>query len=212
MFFICKICKSEIELDKCHIHKSACIINKCELIRYECPICGVIFGTLNMINGTVEYIKKAYEFCDTVWKEGDGARFELPTFMSLKPSKEKEYLNFGAGNSSSTIKTLTEQGYKVWGYEPYLPTALPNIIRSKEELAKRKFDGIISSNLIEHLQDPVQDLIFMKSLLKDKTSQMAHATACYELRYEFSLYHLYFFLGKSVEYMSKNAGLSAVKT
>ena len=203
----CKICSSEIDLNACQVFKSTCIVNKCELVRYKCTVCGVIFGTLDMIDGTVEHVKKAYEFCDTKWKEGDGAIYEIPTFISLNPQKNKKYLNFGSGNTSTTIDTLRKQGYDIIGYEPYLPTNQPNVIKTKEELMTRKFDGIISVNLIEHLQDPVNDLIFMKSLLKDSKCLMAHATACYTYCYEYSAYHLFFLVEKSLDYLCKNTGL-----
>lgn len=209
--FKCKICNADLDLSKCKIFKSRCFVNKIELIRYKCTTCGVIFGTLDMISGTTEKIKQDYVSLDTVYKESDAAEYEIRTFVSLSPRKDGLYLNFGCGNACSTINSLRNQGWNILGYEPYLPNPNPFVIKNKDELLKYKFDGIMSNNLLEHLQDPIQDLLFMKSLLKNKSSLMAHSTPCYKYCCEISKYHLYFFVDKSVEYMCLNSGLSIAK-
>jgi hypothetical protein len=210
--FKCRICNTELDLDKCHFFKSKCFINNIDLIRHKCTTCGVIFGTLDMINGTTEKTKQDYVSLDLVYKESNAVEYETRTFMSLNPKKDGIYLNFGSGNACSTINNLRSQGWNIIGYEPYLPNSSPNIIKNKEDLLKYKFDGIMSNNLLEHLQDPVQDLLFMKSLLKGKTDLMARSTPCYKYCCEISKYHLYFFVDKSIEYLCLNSGLFVVKT
>jgi len=214
MQFKCKICDTELDLDKCQVFKSKCIANGSDLTRYKCTTCGVIFGTIPMITGTEEMIKNDYIALDKGgWKEPDLAMWETKTFMTLNPQKGHTftYLNFGSGNTCSTIEKLRANGngYNIFGYEPYLPVDAKEIhvIRTKEELMKHKFDAIMSNNLIEHLQDPVNDFLFMKSLLKDKTSIMAHSTACYRYCYEFSRFHTFFFVDKSIEYLCNKTGL-----
>ncbi|MFA6201476.1 MAG: methyltransferase domain-containing protein, partial [Bacteroidales bacterium] len=174
----CKICGSALDLSQCQVFSSKCFLNHVPLKRYKCPTCGVIFGTIEMINGTVDTIKKAYLFCDTVYKEENSVVNETRTFMSLAPKKEGLYLNFGCGNTSTTVADLRKQNWNILGYEPFLPNPLPNIIKDKSLLCNYKFDGIMSNNLLEHLQDPVVDLVFLKGLLKDKGSLMAHSTPC----------------------------------
>ena len=207
--YTCKICKSSINLAECKQISSTCFFNHVPLDRYICPVCDVIFGTLDMINGTMEKIKGDYLFCDKTFVEHNSIESEVKTFLSINPKKEGVYLNFGCGNKCTTIPQLRKQGWNIIGYEPFVPNDQPNIIKDKTELAKMRFNGVISNNLLEHLQDPVEDLLFMKSLLKDKSCLMAHSTACYKYLYEYSMYHLYFFLGKSVEHMCKSAGLIA---
>lgn len=207
MKFVCKICNTELDLDKCQVFKSKCFINHVDLIRYKCTTCGVIFGTLDMINGTTDYVKNTYLSLDKVYKEGDSLSCEYTDFFSLNPKKDGLYLNFGCGNTSTTIPHLKKLGYSMMGFEPYLPVKDPSIITNKQDLLNYKFDGIISNNLLEHLQDPIQELLFMKGLLKDKDCLMSHSTACYRYIFEYSLYHLYFFVDKAVDYLCQNAGL-----
>jgi hypothetical protein len=210
MTFTCKICNTELDLDKCQVFMATCFLTKVPLKRFKCTVCGVIFGTLDMLACTPEQMKKDYIFCDTVFKDTNSVYYETQTFMSLKPNKNGLYLNFGCGYNCTTIPTLRGLGWEILGYEPYVPGPNPGsyILQNRQDLLKCKFDGIISNNLLEHLQDPVQDLLFMKSLLKDKTSLMAHSTANYKYLYEYSKYHLYFFVDKSVDYMCQGAGLT----
>ena len=70
-----------------------------------------------------------------------------------------------------------------------------------------RFDGIMSHNVIEHFQDPVTELRHMASLLRDKDSVMAHATGCYEYRYEYTRFHTFFYTGRSAAVLAEKAGL-----
>ena len=44
-----------------------------------------------------------------------------------------------------------------------------------------KFDGIMSNSVIEHLQNPIKELLIMKSILKPGAC-MIHSTDCYKYR------------------------------
>lgn len=209
MFFKCKICNTNLDLSKCQVFMATCFLTQAPLKRFKCSTCGVIFGTIDMILKTSEQMKSDYVFCDSVFKDNNSIDYETQTFNSLKPDKGGLYLNFGCGYNCTTIPTLRSSGWNIVGFEPFVPGPNPGpyIIQNKQELLKYKFDGIISNNLLEHLQDPVQDLLFMKSLLKDKSGLMAHSTANYKYLYEYSKYHLYFFVDKAVNYMCQSAGL-----
>ena len=72
-----------------------------------------------------------------------------------------------------------------------------------------KFDGVFSNNVLEHLPDPVSELKFMKSLLRDeKTDLMAHATPCFEYAYEYTRFHLVFYTGGSIASVARQIGSS----
>jgi 2-polyprenyl-3-methyl-5-hydroxy-6-metoxy-1,4-benzoquinol methylase len=70
-----------------------------------------------------------------------------------------------------------------------------------------KFDGIISNNVLDHMQDPIGTLKLMKSLLKSNAS-MIHASDGFDYNIPYTKAHLYFFVGKSVDYITKNIGMS----
>jgi len=108
---------------------------------------------------------------------------------------------------------LREQGIDVVAFEPYMKMESSATVYTKEEeLRDLRFDGIMSNNLIEHLQDPVSALTKQAKLLKDRESRMVHATACYRYEYEYSRFHLFFFVGRSVDAMAQRAGLRVEET
>ena len=83
------------------------------------------------------------------------------------------------------------------------------VVTKLEHIKHLSFDGIFSNNLLEHLRHPVDDLRQMASLLKPG-SMMSHATPCFDYRFEFTRFHLFFFLGRSREVLAQRAGLEVV--
>ena len=65
-----------------------------------------------------------------------------------------------------------------------------------------KFDRIFSNDLIEHLRFPVEELRFMRGLLKEDGA-MYHATGCYEYAFEYTRFHLFFFTGRSLRLLAE---------
>jgi hypothetical protein len=63
--------------------------------------------------------------------------------------------------------------------------------------------------VLEHLRHPVDELKTMSSLLP-AGGMMSHATPCFEYRFEFTRFHLFFFLGRSREFLTDRAGLQRV--
>jgi SAM-dependent methyltransferase len=186
------------------VHEAKCFLTGDTLVRYECSECGVIFGPLNMLGASADELRQKYLDVDKVLPDIDSVHHETRTFMSLSPSKGS-YLNFGCGCHSSTIARLRANGWNVVGYDAYLPTK-DFMVTDRVELSGMRFDGIFSNNLLEHLQDPVATLLFMKGLLKPG-GRMAHSTPCYRYCYEWSPLHLFFFEGNSVEALCNAVGL-----
>jgi len=120
-------------------------------------------------------------------------------------------LNYGCGSWSHSLMKLREEGYQVYGYEPYSKDlGNPYIISDRAALAQMKFEGIFSNDVLEHFMDPAAELRFMKSLLSSEDACMAHTTGCYNYAYEYTRFHTFFFTGKSLEYICKDAGLKIV--
>jgi 2-polyprenyl-3-methyl-5-hydroxy-6-metoxy-1,4-benzoquinol methylase len=95
----------------------------------------------------------------------------------------------------------------VINYEPFVNK---NAVQSQSDLKIGSFDGLISHNLLEHLQDPVKALLEMKSYIKPGVP-MFHSTPCWDYSYQFSEFHLFFFVGNSVNVMAQRAGLRATR-
>ena len=207
----CKICGFSQERGKYETKESECIFNGGHLVRYVCPECGVVFGPTKFLEQSQEGIDEDYWVHYLGFSEGDSSYKEERAFFMLKPDKEKVYLNYGCGHWSKSLQNLREQGYNVFGYEPYSPDIdNPYMITSKEQLEKMRFDGIYSNDVLEHMINPVEDLKFMRSILLNIQSLMSHSTGCYNYKYEYTRFHTHFFLGDSVKIMSKESGLKIV--
>jgi hypothetical protein len=183
------------------------------LVRHQCPACDVIFGTRRMLSLSAQEMSREYRDVYATYDEHDSTQLELHVFSYLRPRPGGRYLNFGAGRWSAALPQLRQQGYDIVAYEPYTTMAsTATIITREEELRDQRFDGIMSNNLIEHLQDPVAALTQQAALLRDQESCMVHATACYRYAFEGSRLHLFFFVGRSVATLARRAGLRVEET
>lgn len=179
------------------------------LKRHQCPECDVIFGADKMFALNAKELSQEYEWHYMVYEEGDSTAAEVRAFHSLSPRKDGRYVNFGAGAWSNSVKVLREQGWDVYAYEPHSSAASHAdwLITNEADLASKPFDGLFTNNVLEHFRYPVEALVDMKRYLKPG-ALMAHATPCYEYLYEYTRFHLFFFLGRSRELLAQLAGLS----
>jgi hypothetical protein len=203
----CRICGYSDNIKTFKKLTSRCIFEGGKLERYECPRCGLIFGPLKILLLDEASLADEYKTLYEVYAESSTTVYEMKTFLSMNPQKDGVYLNYGCGAWSDSIKILREQGWHIFGYEPYVSPNNPYTINNAAALTGMKFDGIFSHNLIEHLQYPLQFFQFTKSLLKSNTCKMAHSTACYDYAFEFTRFHVHFYTGKSINYLCGASGL-----
>ncbi len=177
------------------------------LHRLQCPQCDVIFGPEKMLRLNATELGQEYDWHYRVFSEGDSTEQELRAFEALCPQPGGTYLNFGAGAWSGSVQLLRERGWNVIAYEPTESAQnQPGLVTRREALAVMKFDGIFSNNVLEHLRYPVQDLQFLARLLRPG-GRMSHATPCFEYLYEYTRFHLFFYLGRSRQLLASGAGL-----
>jgi SAM-dependent methyltransferase len=203
----CPICKFEKDFKQivsiCEFPVWHC---KNKLLRHQCPNCDVIFGPEEILNESKELLKKRYQILyNSGWKETDSTESELDIIKKLNLKNGQRCLNWGGGSVTNTVYKAKELGIILDCYEPFDPYA-KNAITNLD--GTERYDAIISNNLMEHLQDPVSELILMSKHLQDD-GVMIHKTPCWEYVYEWTEYHLFFFLGKSPEIMAQQAGLMA---
>lgn len=204
----CNICGHAQRRGDYETKETECIFNGGHLVRYVCPECGVVFGPTKFVSQGQKGIDEDYWVHYLGFSEGDSSYKETRAFHMLNPTKEGIYLNYGCGHWSKSLQNLRNEGYQVYGYEPYSPDIdNPYMITSREQLCRMRFDGIYSNDLLEHLIDPVEDMKFMSTLLFGKESRMAHCTACYTYKYEYTRFHTHFFLGNSVQVLCERSGL-----
>jgi hypothetical protein len=206
----CLICLHREKIGKLEKMYSKCIFSGGNLERYVCPSCGAIFGPVKFSDQTDGERDDDYIVHYIGYREADSTEREIAIFHLLEPRKDKVYLCYGCGSWSKSLQKLTEDGYTVYGYEPYSPdiSNYDQMIISRDKLSKMRFDGIFSNDVLEHFVDPVEEMIFMKTLLSHPSSKMAHGTGCYLYKYEYTRFHTCFFTGRSVDVMCERAGLS----
>ncbi|MDA0630972.1 MAG: hypothetical protein O2981_06325, partial [Proteobacteria bacterium] len=185
-----------------------CIFEGGNIVRHQCPACEVIFGSDVMLNLSPEALSREYEWHYQVFSEGDSTEQEIRAFRALNPERGRAYVNWGSGAWSSSIEQLRAEGWEVFGYEPHGSAhgGGNHVLTTRGELERLKPAGIFSNNVLEHLRHPVSSLREMVSLLPSG-SLMSHATPCFEYRFEFTRFHLFFFLGRSRSLLARRAGL-----
>jgi hypothetical protein len=179
--------------------------NNNELIRHQCKNCQLIFGPNEMIKLSSEELSKQYIKLYRDYSECDTTNIQVDIFNKcfLKPGK---YLNIGSGKTN-LAKHLNIDLYE---YDPYIEKLHNKSINSLDEVIKiGPFDGIFTHNVLEHYQNPIDELKFHSSLLKDD-GMIVHSTVCYNYVYADTRFHLFFYLGKSTEYLANKAGLKLV--
>ena len=164
-----------------------------------------------MLSLSKEELSNEYEWHYRVFSEGDSTEQELRAFHALNPERDKKYVNWGSGAWSHSVEVLRAGGWQVFGYEPHGSASRGGdaILRSLDELIALKPSGIYSNNVLEHLRHPIEELKTMSGLLPPG-GMMSHATPCFEYRFEFTRFHLFFFLGRSRHFLADRAGLKMV--
>lgn len=207
----CRLCSYSAQRGTFERKITECIFGGGKLERYVCPKCGAIFGPTKFTDKSQEELDDDYTVNYAGYHEGNVTYKEIRAFEMLNPEKEKVYLNYGCGRWSDTILQLRDEGYLIYGYEPYAwDLNNPYIITNKEQLSHMRFDGIFSNDLLEHLEDPVEELKFMKILLRTPESKMSHCTGCYDYHFEFTRFHSFFFTGDSLQLICQKAGLKII--
>lgn len=204
----CPLCGHEDSVEKFAVFRSHCIFGGGDLLRQECPACNVVFGPNKMLQLTEAELSQDYEWHYRVFSEVDSTDRELRAFHALNPFKDGIYLNYGAGGWSRSVQQLRAEGWNVLAFEPHVSAAAQAdyLICSHKDLQSMRFDGIFSNNVLEHLRYPVREMSQLTGLLKDG-GRMSHATPCFEYLYEFTRFHLFFYLSKSREVLAHKAGL-----
>ena len=205
----CPLCQHQAAQAVFPVRESHCIFGGGVLRRYQCPACDLIFGPEKMFGLTPQELSQDYEWHYQAYQEGDSTAQEIRAFHAMNPVRNGSYLNYGAGAWSRSVQILRQEGWQVYAYEPHASASAGGeyAIQGKAALSAMRFDGIYSNNVLEHLRQPVQDLDFLRTLLKPGGC-MAHATPCFEYLYEFTRFHLFFFLGRSHAALARQAGLT----
>ena len=203
----CALCGHSAPADQFTPYSTQCQFGGGRLLRHQCPACDVIFGAQKMLALNAAELSAEYDVHYRIFTEGDSTDQEIRAFYALDPQPGGRYLNYGAGAWSRSVELLRAQGWDITAYEPTASAQQqPGLITQPEALAALRFDGIYSNNVLEHLRQPVDTLRQLASVL-NPGGRMSHATPCYEYLYEYTRFHLFFFLGRSRNYLAQHADL-----
>ena len=204
----CPVCELEQPESLFKSVRSSCTFGGGSLDRMQCPNCELVWGPMKIMELTEEEMALEYENHYTVYEEGDSTSNELRAFYELDPNPKGVYVNFGSGRWSRSGELLRAQGWKVLDYDPHSLVSYGDLkyrFMSWGELARQQVDGVYSNNVLEHLRDPVGVLRSLATVVK-KGGKMVHATPCWEYCYEFTRFHVMFYVGKSGRMVFENAG------
>jgi len=185
-----------------------------EIIRYQCPNCDVIFGDLRFLNLSQKEINDDYIDLYSYYKEADTTNYLLNVFnrinLFIPENSNKKILDFACGNWNSVISIIRKKGFNnIYGYDKYVNDTNQEYRLSEEQLLNNKFDIIYSNNFIEHLIDPLNDIKYLLELL-EKNGCLIFITSCFEYCYEFTHFHTFFFIGRSIDKLCEKLKIKMV--
>lgn len=204
---MCKICNYENTLEQYKIYKTNDIFNAGELIRYQCPNCDVIFGDLRFLNMDKEEISKDYIDLYSYYNEADTSKYILKCLNKINFGKDKVYLDYACGKKMETLNLLNDHNYNVYGYDAYVDNSHNKFIKNINDI--KNIDIIYSNNYIEHVIEPFEDLQILIDLLNNN-GKLVLISPCWEYCIEFTHYHTFFFLGKSIQYLCEKLKIREV--
>jgi len=204
----CYICKYKNDINTYKEYRANDIFEAGQLLRYQCPICGVIFGDMRFLLLNEEEINRDYEDLYSYYKEGDTTKYILECLRTFNISnyKNKYILDWGCGEWNNVINILKNEGYNIEGYDKYCKK---DYIINKLDKTIKKYDIIYSCNFIEHLINPIKDI---KNILEylNEDGLLIFITPCYEYEIAFTHYHTFFFVDNSLEYLCKELELKVI--
>lgn len=206
----CPLCGYEAPSGVFNEVVSNCLFYGGRLLRHECPSCNVIFGPQKMFSLDSEMLDLDYRNFYRVYSEGNSTASVIRTFHLLKPTKSGVYLDYGCGGEwSEAIQKLRSDGWNVYGFEPNATHSSEYVFSKWEEVAGKQFTGIFSHNVLEHLFEPIETTRKLSDMLTEG-GRLVHATPCFDYRYDFTHYHVFFFTGRSTEVLAEKSGMHIV--
>jgi len=209
----CPICSFEVELKSKPGLFARCFSGR-DIQRYQCPNCDCIFGPLDML--THPDIMSTYEKMSVDRVENDvkvRTQAEIMAFNYInKVGKNGNYLNFGAGKWSQSVVQLRADGWNLDAYEPCSTASLSGIeVFSKiSDLRTNFYDGIFTHDVLEHFQNPIETIKLLGTLLKTNGLQ-CHKSPCFSYGYEWSSWHIFYPIGRSVNILVEKSGQELVQ-
>jgi len=167
-----------------------------------CKECDLVFVPQNDLP-SIEVEKKKYDQHQNSPEDSEYRAFLSKLFIPMqKFIKPKTYgLDFGSGPGPTLSKMFEENGYKMDIYDIFYA---PN-----DNVFKRKYDFITTTEVIEHLHKPREELTRLADMLKEDgvlgimTAFRPEKEQFNSWYYKNDLTHVRFFTSKTFEYIAQ---------
>jgi len=184
---MCKICKHEavevFRLPHSKLTGHAIPDAPDDCIYYECQHCAFCFShLLDEVNNASVYDAQYWETHDPDWHGRVNQTLRLVLLANTilnKPPWELEILDFGCGMGTFVQAAREQLQMQIWGHDIIQPKFGREFFL--ETLPEKRFDIIVSCEVIEHLPFPVEILATMVRSLKPG-GVFAFQTAYYDPR------------------------------
>jgi len=177
---------------------------------FQCNNCGsIIMDPKFHIDNKKE--KERYELHNTTIDDEGYINFIKPITDYVIENFNSTHmgLDFGSGEFAVLSEFLRRKGYNILNYDPYF--------NKDKSLLNKKYDLIISCEVVEHFYDPKDEFCLLKSLLKEngkliiKTDLIKENTIFENWYYKNDETHVFFYSSKTFEYIKKWLGFKKLK-
>jgi len=194
----CKICTKETDVLKIK-----------ELVYHKCSNCGFIFLD-DKFYPELDVQKERYELHNnSLENEGYVKMFEDFISKCILPFKDNsaKCLDFGSGPEPVLAELLKRRGFDVDIFDLHFT--------DDDSYMQKKYDVVCSTEVFEHLLDPITVLKKLVGLLSDGgiisiMTQFSDNQDFEKWRYRNDITHMCFFSKKSLELMAENLGLKVL--
>lgn len=177
-----------------------------EIKRNMCDGCGLIFGPQEIITMSKEDLNliylKLYKNHSNTYNTSD-----YFNFFRMNPTIDKKYVNYACGSNPAYISNIRKDGYNLIGYDVSLSQENEYLYQNLDNCPIKKFNGLISHNYIEHVQNPVEWFIELNKIIH-MNEIMIHSTGCIGYVLERSPFHLFFHTPKTLLILAQRTGFN----
>lgn len=200
----CKICKNKVSL---------IVDDKKSLIYYRCHSCGFVALDDKYVLDKIEEKCKYDQHNNSLENKGYVKMFEDFIDLAIEPYRKniQTVLEFGSGPEPVLSKLLEHRGLEVDIYDLYY---------SPQKIYEgKKYDLITSTEVFEHLQNPLEILELLVKHLHTTAYMVVMTKFPPKDDKEFLAWwyrrdptHISFFTAESFEFMAKSVGLKVLNT
>jgi len=194
----CPLCQKTNNIETFKRFESYDLFQMDKIVRFQCAECDLIFGDLRVLSLSQDELIQDYKDTYSYFNEGTTDIWFINLFTDiLKFPKNKKILDYGSGSTLKYHNVLNNQGFNIDVYDKFL---------FSYNLEKNYYDIVFSHNVIEHLINPVDDVNEMLNYLKHD-GILVISSPCWNYCYEFTHFHTFFFVNRSVEILISKLNL-----